>query len=254
MARNRPSDQSDAQFALFVEQMKNGLDVRDGSEFDHIVRKLVGAFRMDLPGPGSEEGSDDLQGNGAASSPSLAATFGNLPEPPDFDVIESDVHEAGASRRANLMVLIGHLAFGSLINESLLIYILMVLLPTDEPSAVVVFSISKTMRTQLDLVSGLAWIRISDRATRLALDQVVKLFNRANQIRNEFLHPKNTVDGKGAITHTKTILAIEKGSKISFAQQDPIDQKRLDRVAKACREMSSLNRKIWSFCRGFRTR
>jgi hypothetical protein len=208
MARNKPSKHSEAQFALFVEQMKKMLDVKDESEFEHAVRRLVG--------------SDGPQGHEAASASSLAATLDNLPEP-DFDAIESAVHETGASR-ANLMVLVGHMAFGLLNNENLLIYLLMVLLRTDEPSAAVVFSNLNTMRARLDLVSRLAWIRISDRATRRALDQVVRRFRHANQIRIEF----------------------------SFAQQHPIDRKRLDGMAKACRDMSSLNREIWSFCRGFR--
>jgi hypothetical protein len=210
MARNRPSRHSDAQFALFVEQMKKMLDVKDESEFDRAIHRLVG--------------SDGLQGHEAAFPSSLAATLDNLPEPPDLDEIESAVHETGASRRASLMVLIGHMAFGLLNNENLLIYLLMVLLQTDEPSAGIVFSILNTMRARLDLVSRLAWMRISDRATRRALDQVVRRFRHAHQIRIEF----------------------------SFAQQHPIDQKRLDGMAKACRDMSSLNREIWNFCRGFR--
>lgn len=233
MTRKSPSKHSDAQFALFVEEVKNELDGRAVSEFDRVVRWLVGAFRKDLFTIGHGEGSDGLQGNGAASSLSLAATLGSLPEPPTFDVIESDVHETGASPPANLLVLVGHLAFGWLINESLLISLLMLLLPTDEPSAVVVFSFLTTTRARLDLVSNLAWIKVSDRATRLALDQVFRLFIRASQIRNELLP------------------AIEKENRISLIQQDPIDRRRLNRMAKACREMSGLNRKIWNFCRGF---
>lgn len=100
--------------------------------------------------------------------------------------------------------LIGHLAFGLLTNENLLIYILMVLLQTDEPSAAIVFSVLNTMRARLDLVSRLAWIRIGDRATRRAFEQVVKLFNRANQIRSEFLHAIHTMEGRAAIAHEQS--------------------------------------------------
>jgi hypothetical protein len=240
MARNRPAKHSDAQFALFVEQMKKMLDVEDDSEFDHAVRRLVG--------------SDELQRSEAASSSSLAATLGDLPEPPDFDAIESAARETGASARAYPMVLVGHLAFGLLNNENLLIYILMALLQTDEPSAAIVFSILNTMRARLDLVSRLVWMRISDRTTRRAFDQVVTLFNRANQIRTEFLHAIHTMEGRGAIAHGEVTPAIEESGRVGFVQRHPIDQKRLDGMAKACRDMNSLNRRIWSICRGFGTR
>ena len=254
MARKNPSTHSDAQFALFLEQMKDVLDgkAESNSEFDHVVRRLVGTAQKGPPDSGPEEGSDDLQSDGQFSRrgaaeaipSSLAATLGNLPEPPDFDAIEIAARETGASR-ANLMVLIGQVVLGSSNNESLLVYILMVLLRTDEPSAAIVFSTLNTTRARLDLVSRLARIKIGDRETRRALDQVVDLFNDANQVRNEFLHAMYTVDAKGAITHTQTMRLIVKGGRTSFGEQTPIDQKRLDGMVKACRDLRSLNRKIW---------
>lgn len=240
MARKRPSTHSDAQFALFVDQMK---DILDPSEFEYAVRRLVGAVKNGPPDTGPEEGSDDPQGNGQFSRRG-SAEVASLPDPPDFDAIETAARETGASR-ANLLVLIGQLVFGSSNNESLLIYILMVLLQTDEPSAAIVFSTLNTTRARLDLVSRLARIKISDRETRDALDQVVKLFNDANQVRNEFLHAMYTVDAKGAITHTQAMRLIVKGRRFSFGEQNPIDQKRLDGMVKACRDLESLNRKIW---------
>jgi hypothetical protein len=240
MARNRPSGHSDAQFALFVDQMKNMLDGEAKSAFEHAVCRLVTEGKEGRSDTASEEGSAAE----VASSSSLATTPSNLPDPPDFDAIERAAGDTGA-RRANLMALIGQLVFGSSNNESLLIYVLRVLLQTDEPSAAIVFSTLNTTRARLDLVSRLARIKISDRETRRALDQVVKLFNDANQVRNEFLHAMYTVDGKGAITHTQTMRLIMKGDKFSFGQQNPIDQKRLDGMVKACRDSESLNRKIW---------
>ena len=50
----------------------------------------------------------------------------------------------------------------------------MVLLQADEPSAAIVFSTLNTTRARLDLVNRVAPIKISDRKTRGALDQVVK--------------------------------------------------------------------------------
>jgi hypothetical protein len=246
MARKKPSTHSDAQFALFVQQIKGMLDGEAGSDFDDIVRRLVVAAKRGSLPTDPRKGSDDLQASEAepASPASLAMPLGNLPDPPDFDALEAAAREAGATR-ANLMVLIGQLVLGSSNNESLLIYVLMVLLETDEPSAATVFSTLNTTRARLDLVSRLAQIKIGDLETRAALDQVVKHFNEANQVRNEFLHAMYTVDGKGVITHTQTMRLIVKGSRTSFGEQIPIDQKRLDGMVTACRDLRSLNRKIW---------
>lgn len=254
MARKRPSSHSDAQFALFVQQMKNSLDDSAKADFEIAVRRLIGAVKKGPPDtdpPHSDLGElsgDDPQGSStheAAEGSSASATaFGKLPEPPDFEAIESAARGTSASR-ANLLALIGQLVFSSSNNESLLIYILMVLLQTDEPSAAIVFSTLNTTRARLDLVSRLAKIKIADRATRDALDQVVKDFNDAQQVRNEFLHAMYTVDGRGAITHTQNMRFIQKGGKVSFGEQNPIDQKRLDGMLKALRDLRSLNRKIW---------
>jgi hypothetical protein len=252
MARKRPSTHSEAQFALFIDRM-NAMHGGDaGLEFDNAVRRLIGAVQNGAPDLGPEE-SDDLQedsqlsaqGAAESASPSVQATkLDNLPDPPDFDAIEAAARETGASR-ANLMVLIGQLVFGSSNNESLLIYVLMVLLQTDEPSAAVVFSTLNTTRARLDLVSRLARIKVADREVRGELDQVVRLFNDANHVRNEFLHAMYTVDTKGAITHTQTMRLVTKGGRSSFGEQNPIDQKRLDGMVEACRDLRCLNRKVW---------
>lgn len=99
MARKRPSIHSDAQFALFVERMKNMHGAAAGAEFDNAVRRLIRTVKDEPPDIGLGE-SDDLHGNGQSQS--------------------------------------GALVSGSSNNESLLIYVLMMLLRTDEPSAAIV--------------------------------------------------------------------------------------------------------------------
>jgi len=242
MARKRPSTHSDEQFALFIDQMKASHGGQAGAEFDDAVRRLIGVVRKGDPDIELEDG-DDLQGHD--QSPSSGQTrIGNLPDPPDFAAIEAAARETGASR-ADLMVLIGQLVFGSSNNESLLIYILMLLLQTDEPSAAIVFSTLNTTRARLDLISRLAGIRIADREMREELDQVVKLFGDAGQVRNEFLHATYTVDTTGAVTHTQTMRLVTKGGRIRFGEQNPIDQKRLDGMVEACRALRTLNRRVW---------
>lgn len=242
MARKRPSTHSDEQFALFIDHMKEAHGGQAGAEFDDAVRRLIGVVRKGHPDVALEE-SEDVQGHDQ-SPPPHETTVGTLPNPPDFDAIEAAARETGASR-ADLMVLIGQLVFGSSNNESLLIYVLMLLLRSDEPSAAVVFSTLNTTRARLDLISRLAAIRIADREMREELDQVVKLFGEASQVRNEFLQAMYTVDAKGAITHTQTMHLVTKGGRIRFGEQNPIDQKRLDGMVEACRELRSLNRRVW---------
>lgn len=250
MARKNISAHSDAQFALFVDRMKDMLDGETKTEFEEIVRRLVRVADKGTAGSSADEPNDEPQdieqseADGAAPSPHNEVAAGELPDPPDFNAIEIAARETVASR-ANLMALIGQLVFSSSNNESLLIYILMILLQTDEASAAIVFSTLNTTRARLDLVTRLARIKIDDRETRAVFDQLIKDFNDTNQVRNEFLHAMYTVDAKGAITHTQTMRLVMKGGKISFGQQHAIDQKRLDGILKACADLRSLNRRIW---------
>jgi len=148
MARKNISAHSDAQFALFVDRMKDMLDGETKTEFEEIVRRLVRVVDKGSARSGKDERSDDSQSidqddspdvDKAAPPPLDGATVGDLPDPPDFNAIENAARETVASR-ANLMALIGQLVFSSSNNESLLIYVLMVLLQTDEASAAIVFS------------------------------------------------------------------------------------------------------------------
>ncbi|MCA0245560.1 MAG: hypothetical protein LCH93_02970 [Proteobacteria bacterium] len=233
--------------------MKDMLDGETKTEFEEIVRRLVRVVDKGSARSSKDERNDDSQSIDQDGSPDAdevappphgEATAGDLPDPPDFNAIEIAARETVASR-ANLMALIGQLVFSSSNNESLLIYVLMILLQTDEASAAIVFSTLNTTRARLDLVTRLARIKIDDREVRSVLDQLIKDFNETNQVRNEFLHAMYTVDGNGAITHTQTMRLVVKGGKISFGQQHAIDQKRLDGILKTCADLRNLNRRIW---------
>lgn len=143
------------------------------------------------------------------------------------------------------MGLIGQLVFSWSNNESLLIYVLMVLLQTDEPAAATVFSTLNTTRARLDLVSRLGRIKLADRGTRIALEHVVRRFNEINQVRNEFLHAMYAVDAKGTITHTQTMRLVNKSGRLSFGQQQAIDRERIEGLLRTCNELRALNRKVW---------
>ena len=86
-----------------------------------------------------------------------------LPPKPDFDVLAAAA-PASADRRTFVLALIGNLICSWSNNESLFIYVLMILLRTDEASAAVVFATLNTTRARLDLIQRLAKIRVTDKA------------------------------------------------------------------------------------------
>lgn len=250
MARKNVSVHSDSQFALFVSQMGDKLDGEKKAEFEDVVRRLVRAVGADAGGNGSDASGRDPTALNVASldrvkrARELVRAGGALPVRPDFEAIERAARQTGESR-ANLMGLIGQLVFSWSNNESLLIYVLMVLLQTDEPSAAIVFSTLNTTRARLDLVSRLGRIKVGDRDTRLALEGVVRRFNEVNQVRNEFLHAMYAIDAKGAITHTRSMRLINKSGRLSFGQQQAIDRERIEGLVRTCDDLKVLNRKVW---------
>jgi len=256
MARKNVSAHNDEQFALFIEQMGTILDSEKEAQFEKVVRRLVRVAASD----DKDEADATLQGTVTAPPRSPQSTTrtwplagggatGTLPARPDFEAIEKAARQSGASR-ANLMGLIGQLVFSWSNNESLLIYVLMVLLQTDEPAAATVFSTLNTTRARLDLVSRLGRIKLADRETRMALEHVVRRFNEINQIRNEFLHAMYAVDARGTITHTQTMRLVNKSGRLSFGQQQAIDKERIEGLIRTCNDLRALNRKVWDLLPG----
>ena len=98
-----------------------------------------------------------------------------LPPKPDFAAIEAAAHTS-ANRRTFIMALIGNLVYSWANNESMFIYVLMVLMNTDEASAAVVFTTLNTTRARLDLVERLAKIKIKDKSIQKTLERIVAQF------------------------------------------------------------------------------
>ncbi|MFX6949686.1 hypothetical protein ABTH81_21645, partial [Acinetobacter baumannii] len=73
-------------------------------------------------------------------------------------------------------------------NESLFIYVLMLLLRTDQASAALTFATLNTTRARLDLIQRLAKITIRDPNLEKALSKIIERFNESTVIRNEFNH------------------------------------------------------------------
>lgn len=244
MPRKRPSAHSDEQFAVFLDRIKNTLHSEEGAKFEEILRKLIlkdnGQDRPTSP-PATQNGASRR----TVPPPPPPSPAALLPPRPDFAAIEQAARDT-ASDRQNLMTLIGQLVFSWSNNESLLIYVMMLLLKTDERSAAVVFSTLNTTRARLDLVRRLTLLHLHDPAARAEVDKTIELFNDANRIRNEFMHAMYFVDEQGKITHTQMLRFIEKKGRVSFGDRQPIDAKRLQSLVDVDDRLRRLNRQLWA--------
>ena len=100
-----------------------------------------------------------------------------LPPKPDFEAIAASA-PATADRRTQILALIGNLVSSWSNNESLFIYVLMILQRTSQESAALTFATLNTTRARLDLIQRLAKITITDKTLDKAVDHVVsKLFH-----------------------------------------------------------------------------
>jgi hypothetical protein len=169
-----------------------------------------------------------------------------LPPKPDFEAIAASA-PSSADRRTLILALIGSLVSSWSNNESLFIYVLMILMRTDQASAALTFATLNTTRARLDLIQRLAKITIRDKELDRTLAKIIERFNETTQIRNEFNHCMYIVDDKGQITHTQSMRITETKDNLQFGEKKPIDDARLKSMVKATRNMTRINRDIWDF-------
>ena len=169
-----------------------------------------------------------------------------LPPRPDFETIDNAAFES-ADRRTMLLALIGNLSFTWSNNESLFIYVLMLLLDTDEIAAAIVFSTLNTTRARLDLAQRLASIRIANKQIREELDQLIDRFSSATRMRNEFNHAMFMVDDRGEITHTHSLRIVEHKGRLKFGATRRVDKARIKEISETIGNLRQLNRDIWDF-------
>jgi hypothetical protein len=169
-----------------------------------------------------------------------------LPQRPDFAALDAAAPST-ADHRTRVLALIGNLVFGWSNNESMLIYVLMILLETDKVSAAIVFATLNTTRARLDLIQRLAKAKIADRDLLAALDKLVDRFSQATRDRNEFNHCMYSVNERGEITHTHAMRVRETRRGIQFGETRPLDAARIEEMIKSVAELKRLNRDIWDF-------
>ena len=169
-----------------------------------------------------------------------------LPPKPDFEALLASA-PASADRRTFILALIGNLIFSWSNNESLFIFVLMILLETDQASAAIAFATLNTTRARLDLIQRLAKIKIRDKKLDKALTKLIERFNESTHVRNEFNHCMYVVNDRGQITHTQSMRIVETRSSLRFGELKPIDDARLKQLMKTTEEMTQINRDIWDF-------
>jgi hypothetical protein len=167
-----------------------------------------------------------------------------LPPKPDFAAIEAAA-PATVDRRTLVLALIGNVVFSWSNNESMFIYILMILMQTDEASAAIVFSTLNTTRARIDLIQRLAAAKVRDRGVRKRLDALIDRFNDCTRERNEFNHCMYTVNAAGEITHTQSLKIIGSKTKLRLGDVKAVDDRRLRQIGQLIAELKSLNRDLW---------
>lgn len=169
-----------------------------------------------------------------------------LPARPDFEALAAS-SPASADRRTLVLALIGNLVSSWSNNESLFIYVLMILLKTDQASAALTFATLNTTRARLDLIQRLAKITIKDKSLDKTLSRIIERFNESTHVRNEFNHCMYITDASGQITHTQSMRIVQTRNSLQFGEMKPMDEARLKGMVKTTKEMTRINRDIWDF-------
>jgi hypothetical protein len=169
-----------------------------------------------------------------------------LPPKPDFDAIAAHAPST-ADRRTQILALIGNLVSSWSNNESLFIYVLMILMRTTQESAALTFATLNTTRARLDLIQRLAKITIKDKNLDKSLSKIIERFNASTVVRNEFNHCMYVVDANGQITHTQSMRIVQTKHSLQFGEMKPMDDARLRSMVKATKDMMRINRDIWDF-------
>jgi hypothetical protein len=170
----------------------------------------------------------------------------SLPRQPDFAAVEAAA-PAFAERQSYILAQIGNLGLAWSNNESVFVYILMILLETDDVSAAIVFSTLNTTRARIDLVRRLATVKVADPAISQSLTRLLKRFDACTQVRNELNHCVYTLNAKGEITHTQALKVQESKGALSLGAVRAMDESRLKEITETNRQLKRLNRDLWAF-------
>ncbi|SFL93052.1 hypothetical protein SAMN04488125_1318 [Methylorubrum salsuginis] len=167
-----------------------------------------------------------------------------LPTPPNFPAVEQAA-PGFAERQQHILMQIGNLGLNWSNNESMFIYVLMVLLDVEEVDAAIIFSTLNTTRARLDLVRRLATVKIRDAAVAATLKRLIRRFEAATRLRNEFNHCMYQINAQGEITHTHLMRPHEAGGRLSLGELREMDERRIQEIVDTNRQLKRLNRDLW---------
>ncbi|NEU13471.1 hypothetical protein G3T14_15215 [Methylobacterium sp. BTF04] len=169
-----------------------------------------------------------------------------LPSVPDFNAVERAAPDF-AERQQYVLMLIGNLGLNWSNNESMFIYVLMVLLEIQEVEAAIIFSTLNTTRARLDVVRRLATVKIRDEAVAATLKRLIKRFEAGTRLRNEFNHCMYKLNAQGEITHTHLMRPHEDKGVLTLGALREMNDERIREIIEANRQLKRLNRDLWTF-------
>ncbi len=169
----------------------------------------------------------------------------DLPPVPDFAAVEAAA-PAFADRQSRIMGLIGNLILSWSNNESMFVYVLMILLRVDDVSAALVFTSLNTTRARLDLVRRLASLKIRDQAIASSLTRLLRRFDACTKVRNEFNHCVYDLDARGEIVTTHIMRIQEGQGQLSLGSTRAMDDARERELRDVIRQLKRINRDLWA--------
>ena len=169
-----------------------------------------------------------------------------LPQMPDFAALETEAAKF-ADRQTMILALIGNLVFSWANNESMFIYILMILLDSDEATAAIVFATLNTTRARIDLIQRLASVKVTEPEIARTLTGLIRQFNTCTRLRNEFNHCMYVVNEHGEITHLQSMRLEEGRGQLRFGTTRKLDDEAIQQIIQLVERLKTLNRDIWAF-------
>jgi hypothetical protein len=169
----------------------------------------------------------------------------DLPPSPDFAAVEAAA-PAYADRQTRILGLIGNLILSWSNNESMFVYVLMILLRVDDVSAALVFTSLNTTRARLDLVRRLASLKIRDEAVASSLSRLLRRFDACTKVRNEFNHCVYNLDERGEIVTTHIMRIQEGQGRLSLGSTRAMDESRVRELRDVIRQLKRINRDLWA--------
>ena len=168
----------------------------------------------------------------------------DIPTPPDFAALEAAAAE-GAKDREHLMTSIGALSVAWSNTESILIYVMMVLLRTDDIAAALVYGTLNTARARSNLVTRLMQLRLDDDDLRAELEGLLKEMEACGRLRNDLQHAAYEFDAAGRPVRTRSMRAELSGKSLRFGRTRDIDPGRLEHIARTIKRLGEVNHALW---------